>query len=134
MADRGSGALRLELEAPEEVAPGEIVTFRLRLRNTGRAPAVVYLRGREIAFDIVVAGGGGDTVWRRLTDAPIPAIAQVRRLDAGGALLLEERWDQRDRAGRAAPPGRYLVHGVLLTDQPTALETTPVTLRIRAPA
>jgi hypothetical protein len=133
MHESGTGPLRLELEAPAEVAQGEPVTFRLRLRNTGAEPTVVYLRGREIAFDIVVARTDGDTVWRRLTREPIQAIVQVRRLNPGGELVLEDHWNERDRAGRVVPPGEYMVRGVLFTDQPQPLETAPRPLRIRAP-
>jgi Intracellular proteinase inhibitor len=124
--------LRLELESPAEVQLGDPITFRLRLRNIGAEPVVVYLRGREITFDVVVTRTTGDTVWRRLRSEPVQAILQVRRLASGEELDLQCHWDQRDRSGRPLLPGDYLAQGMLFTDQSTPLKTPKEALRIRA--
>jgi intracellular proteinase inhibitor BsuPI len=134
MQTSGADPLRLELDAPAEVPAGAPVPLRLRLRNTGTQPAVVYLRGREITFDLLISRSDRDTVWRRLAGDPIQAIVQVKRLDPGAEIVLEDRWNQRDRAGRPVTPGDYLVQGVLFTDQPEPLMTPRARLRIRAPA
>jgi hypothetical protein len=131
--ESAADSLRLELEAPAEVPAGAVVTIRLRLRNTGAEPAVVYLLGRAITFDIVITRVDGDTVWRRLSGEPVQAIIQVRQLEPGGELLLEDVWDQRDRAGKPVPPGDYRVRGLLFTDQPAPWATEPATLRIIPP-
>jgi hypothetical protein len=104
--------------------------IRLRLRNTGSEPAVAYLLGRVITFDIVITRADGDTVWRRLSGEPVQAIVQVRQLEPGGELLMEDRWGQHDRAGKPVPPGDYLVRGLLFTDQPAPWMTKPAVLRI----
>lgn len=133
MPESTGDSLRLELEVPAEVPSGVAVTIRLRLRNTGAEPVVAQLRGRTIIFDIVISGPRGDTVWRRLSGEPTQAIVQLRRLEPGGELLLEDRWDQRDRAGKPVPAGVYLVRGLLFTDQPAPWTTEPATLRIVRP-
>jgi Intracellular proteinase inhibitor len=126
------GPLRLELELPAEVPLGDSVSFKVRLRNLGEKPAVVYLRGREITFDVVVTRTNGDTVWHRLRGEPVQAIVQVRQLASHEELQLQDLWDQRDGRGRPVRPGDYLVQGMLFTDQPTPLMTPKEALRIRA--
>jgi Intracellular proteinase inhibitor len=126
------GPLRLELELPAEVPLGDSVSFKVRLRNLGEKPAVVYLRGREITFDVVVTRTNGDTVWHRLRGEPVQAIVQVRQLASHEELQLQDLWDQRDGRGRPVRPGDYLVQGMLFTDQPTPLKTPKEALRIRA--
>jgi hypothetical protein len=130
MDTRHSDSLRLDIQVPAVAAAGEAVPVRLRLKNEGAEPAVVYLRGRKIAFDVVVTRAGGDTVWQRLEKALIPAILQVRRLAPGEELVLDDRWDQRDRAGEAVAPGDYRVSGALLTDRPEPMVTGSVPLHI----
>lgn len=122
-------SVRLELRVPREVPSGRPVPVRLELVNPGSAPATLYLRGREIAFDVVVTRPDGSPVWRRLAGAAIPAILQVRRLAPGERMSFEARWAQRTDAGRPVAPGDYLVKGALLTDQ-EPLETEPAPLRI----
>ena len=117
MHESAADSLRLELEAPAEAPLGAPITLRLRLRNEGREPVVVSLKGREIAFDFVITRPDGDTVWRRLSHEPLQEIVHLRRLAPGGELVLDDRWDQRDRSGRPVPPGEYRVRGVLFTDR-----------------
>src|SRR5687767_15473323 len=54
------------LEVPSRIGVGAPVPMRLRVRNTTSAPLDLYLRGREVTFDITVADSTGDAVWRRL--------------------------------------------------------------------
>jgi hypothetical protein len=122
-------SVRLELRVPPAASSGQPVPVQLRLRNSGAEPATVYLRGREIAFDIVVTRAGGDTIWHRLEGAAIPAIAQVRRLGPGEELVLEDRWSGRDRNGKPVPVGDYQVSGSLLTDR-EPMRAGPVALRV----
>jgi hypothetical protein len=51
-------------------------------------------------------------------------------LEEGKQLSFRETWNQRTDAGSLAPPGEYLIRGVLLTDHPEGLASPPVRLRI----
>ncbi len=123
-------SLSLGLDVPAEVAAGRIVRIRLRARNTTERTIHLHLRGREVAFDVVVRRPDGSVVWRRLQDRAVPAILRLEILEPGEALELEARWDQRTNDGAAAGPGAYTVRGSLLTDQPRPIETEPVPLRV----
>jgi hypothetical protein len=133
-SDRGAvttdpDSLRISLDLPREVRSGQPVPIVIRLENTGTKPLDLYLRGRTIAFDVFVADSNGDVVWQRLKDQVIPAIIQLKVLQPGGVLELEEEWLQRGNGGEPLGPGSYLVRGSVLTDGP-ALETAPASLRI----
>lgn len=123
-------SLRLQLVSPAEVRAGATVPLTVRLENVGSRPLDLYLRGRTIAFDIVVTRATGDTVWRRLQDEIIPAVIQFRALAPGEVLELRHDWDQRDNRGRPVAPGDYVLRGSVLTDAPAALETALAPLRI----
>lgn len=135
VAERGvtvdSDSLRLRLELPADVRAGAIVPIVLRLENVGERTLELYLRGRTIAFDVIVAPDGGAVVWRRLEDEIIPAIVQLRVLAPGEVVELRAEWDQRTSEGRPAGAGAYVVRGQILTEGPAPLESPPATLRIR---
>ena len=110
--------------APDSARRGETVPITLRLTNTGREPENLYLTGRTITFDIIVARGDGHVVWRRLEHVTGQQILQVKTLAPGESFELRDVW----KAG--VEPGDYRVTGVLPTDR-DALRTAPVTIRIR---
>jgi hypothetical protein len=115
--------------APASVRRGEPVPITLRLTNTGGRALTLYLTGRSITFDIIVARLDGDVVWRRLEHVASQQILQVKTLAPGETLELKDQWRQRTNAGAAAPTGDYTVTGVIPTDgQP--LRTAPVRLRV----
>jgi hypothetical protein len=124
------GLMRLEIALPASARVGEPVPITLRLKNTGRQPATVYLQGRPAAFDIIVSRSDGAVMWRRLEDAVIPAILQVRSLAPGAVLEFVDTWGQQTNLGQPVGPGEYLVTGVLPSDPPAELRTEPVRLRI----
>jgi hypothetical protein len=124
-----SDSLRLSLVVPAEVALAAAVPVRFTVENVSGRQLELYLRGRTIAFDIVVTGPAGDTVWRRLEDEVIPAILRLEPLGPGEALELSDSWDQRDNAGRPVSAGDYRVRGELLTEGPP-LRTAGAALRI----
>jgi Intracellular proteinase inhibitor len=130
MTTSPADSLLFQIHAPAEVQEGQSVPITLRLRNAGPEPAVRYFRGRDITFDIVVTRVDGSAVWRRLAGAAIPAIVQVRRLEPGEQLEFKDQWRQRTDRGQPVSPGSYLLHGILLTDAPEALETPRVPLRV----
>jgi hypothetical protein len=111
-----SDSLRLSLDLPRTVRAGAAVPISMRVENTTDRTLDLYLRGRTIAFDLVVTDSAGEIVWRRLEGEVIPAILRIEPLRAGESLNLEAVWDQRTNAGDAVAPGMYTVHGELLTE------------------
>lgn len=118
------------LEVPHEVRTGEPVPITLRVTNPTNGPLTLYLRGRPIAFDLIVAGSDGVVVWRRLEGAVIAMVLQVRTLPPGETMELHDIWRQTTRTGGAAQPGNYVVTGEVLTDRPRSLVSPPAKLRI----
>lgn len=109
-------SLSLELVVPDQVRPGAVIRFTLRVRNQAHRPLDLYLRGRTPTMDVIVTGPGGEVVWRRLEDEIIPAIVQLRVLQPGQQLEVTAEWDQRTRAGSRVAPGPYAARGSLLTE------------------
>jgi hypothetical protein len=120
----------LDIALPDRVRQGEPVPIALRLINPAPHPSTVYLAGRPVAFDIVVARTDGVAIWRRLHGAVINAILQVRVLAPGEALTFSDTWRQQDDRGLPTAPGEYRVTGVLPGDPPEELRTEASPLRI----
>lgn len=116
-------SLRFTVAAPAEARVDEDVPITLRLTNAAGRPVELYLRGREIAFDIIAADHAGVIVWRRLAGVVVPGILQVKVLGPGETLELEDAW-------RPAAPGEYSLQGILPTDEPEPLRTAPVRVRV----
>ena len=112
----------LELDVPPVARVGSTVPITLRARNVSDRPVDLYLRGRTIAFDVVVRHADGDIAWRRLENEIIPAIIRLETLAPQQVLELDAEWSPE-------LAGSYVVEGVLLTDGPD-LRTDPVTLRV----
>jgi len=125
-----SDSMTLDISAPHKVRAGEPVALAIRLTNTGKQPMTLYLRGRPIAFDLVVTDARGTIVWRRLENAVTSMVLQVRELPPGETLTFEDAWLQRTNAGAVAQPGEYQVRGEILTDTDTSLATPVRTFRI----
>jgi hypothetical protein len=131
MADSSQAdTLRFEIDLPPQVRVGAPVRITLRASNAGAEPLDLYLRGREIAFDITVTSENGEIVWRRLEGRTVPAILQVRTLSPGESLELGDMWDQQTNAGRPAEPGLYSVEGTFLTDSRRPGRTPSAPLQI----
>ncbi len=122
----------VELDLPREVRAGDAVPMTLRVTNTADRPLTLRLRGRPIAFDLVVRREDGTIVWRKLEGAMIAMVLQLRTLAPGETLELEDAWRQQAADGSQVGPGDYAVTGALLTDSHTPLESAPASLRIRA--
>jgi hypothetical protein len=121
---------RLSLTAPESVRVGSVVRFVIRLENVGETRLEFYLRGRTIAYDILIRNGAGAVVWNRLEGEIIPGIIQVKMLEANEALELSHEWHQRTNRGDAVEAGVYSVTGIVLTDGPNPLSSAPKPLLI----
>jgi hypothetical protein len=125
-----STQLRVWLIAPESARLGSIVPIVIRLENTGEASLQLYLRGREIAYDILIGDAAGQVVWNRLEGHIIPGIIQVKVLESGEVLELSHEWDQRTNRGKAVGAGLYTAQGIVLTDGPGPLASPPKPLLI----
>jgi hypothetical protein len=122
--------LRVWLNAPESARLGSIIPIAIRLENTGDAPLQLYLRGRTIAYDILIGDAAGQMVWSRLEGHIIPGIIRVKVLESGEVLELSHEWDQRTNRGQAVEPGLYTAQGIVLTDGPESLASLPKSLLI----
>lgn len=122
-------SLGFELVLPRQVRAGEPVVITLRVQNRAGRTLDLYLRGRTITFDVVVARAGGEVVWRRLDDEIIPAIVHLRPLAPGERLEAEAAWDQRTKQGKRLEPGEYVARGFLLVEG-DPLETPPAAFRV----
>jgi uncharacterized protein (DUF58 family) len=123
-------SMTLHLSVPPRVRVGEPVPVTLSVTNRGTTPLTLYLKGRPIAFDIVVRRKGGEIVWRRLHGATIAMVLRVETLSPGDSLRLEEVWPQRTQTGAPVQPGDYTVTGELPTDAPEPLRSPASPLRI----
>ncbi len=132
VAASASDSLRLQLELPGAVAFGDPIPMALRVENLSDRSVDLYLTGRPVAFDLIVIDSRGEVVWRRLEDAVVPAILQIRSLAPGESLEFEDSWDQRSNTGDLVPPGDYTVRGELLAEE-GPLATSEETLHIVEP-
>ena len=118
------------MTAPESARLGSTVQIAIRLENLGETPLELYLRGRAIAYDILIADAAGRVVWHRLEGDVIPAIIQVKVLNPGDMFELSHTWGQRTNSGEAVLPGIYTLRGIVLTDGPEPLASPPKPLLI----
>jgi hypothetical protein len=128
-----SDSLLLSLLVPPEVGPLEAVPIRLRVVNRTERSLELYLRGRTIAFELMITGADDGLVWNRLHGEMVPAILRLEVLAAGATLELEHTWDQRSNTGAAVAPGTYTVCAELLTEG-EPLRPPPASIRIRSSA
>jgi hypothetical protein len=77
----------------------------------------LYLQGRPTAFDLVIQGGGGRIVWRRLLGATVSTILGIRTLQPGQTIEFQDTWRQQTASGTPVPPGTYVISGSILTDR-----------------
>ena len=124
-----SESLRLELDVPPEVRVGSTVPITLRVTNVGDQPVDLYLRGRTIAFDIIVRRDRGEVVWRRLDHEIIEAILRIETLAPNQVLELRADWNLRTTAGDPVTPGTYVAQGVLFTNG-AELRTAPASIHV----
>jgi len=125
-------SLRITLTVPATARAGDAVPMTIRITNVADHPITLSLVGREIAFDLVVAGEGGKVVWRRLAHAAIQGILQLKTLQPGESLELGHLWNQQTDAGVPVAPAVYHVLGEVPTEVPQQPLRTPVRfVRIR---
>jgi hypothetical protein len=117
--------LRIGLTAPERARLGSTIPIVIRLENVGETPLELYLRGRTVAYDILIRDGNGRVVWHRLEGEIVPGIIQVRILNPREALEFSHEWDQRTNRQEVVEAGLYTAEGLVLTDGPEPLTTAP---------
>jgi hypothetical protein len=127
--DERADTLRLTLSFSDTVTAGDQVTVTLRLENVTDRRLDLYLTGRDVTFDLVVATARGDTVWRRLKGEAIPMTLRLESIDAGGSLERAAAWPGVDQDGRVVAAGAYRVRGALLAEG-GAIATPPYPLTI----
>ncbi|HUR92133.1 MAG TPA: BsuPI-related putative proteinase inhibitor [Gemmatimonadaceae bacterium] len=118
------------LEVPLTVVVGAPVPVKIRVKNATAAPLELYLRGRDVTFDLAVTDSSGDAIWRRLEGQATQAVLQLKTLAPGDAVDLSYTWDQKSQRGLQVPPGRYTIRGSLVTDGQSKVESPPATLDI----
>jgi flagellar hook assembly protein FlgD len=74
------------------------------------------MRGRSPTFDVIISREDGVTVWHRLQNEIIPAIALVRTLAPSEQFEITTEWDGRDSAGKPVTAGTYTARGRLLVE------------------
>ena len=130
MTEAPSDSVHFDILVPSEVRAGETVPIALRVENRGADAATLYLGGRTITFDVIVARDDGAVVWQRLKGAVVQSILQVRMVAPGEVLELRTTWNQRGNDGSPVGAGSYQVRGELHTDQPSPMTTPTVALRV----
>lgn len=120
------------LDVPQSAAAGTPVPIRIRLKNEAAAPLDLYLRGRDVTFDVTVTDSAGDVVWRRLQGEVVQAIVQLKTLAPNETIELVHTWDQRSHRGAQVPPGRYAIRASILTDGQAQLASKEANLLIAA--
>jgi hypothetical protein len=86
------------------------------VRNPGDHAIDVYMRGRSPTFDVIISRDDGATMWHRLQNEIIPAIALVRTLAPSEQFEITTEWDGRDSAGKPVTAGNYTARGRLLVE------------------
>lgn len=98
--------------------------------NAGKVPVTLQLLGRAPAADFRVTDLQNRLVWSLLHGQTMLGALRLFPLAAEQRLTFRHAWNRHTDAGRLVPPGRYLVRGVLLTDDPLGLASLPVQLRV----
>ena len=100
--------------------------------NAGTASVTLQLLGREPTADFVISDSHDRVVWSRLRGQTMLGALRLYPLGAGKRLSFKHVWDQKSDAGKPVPLGVYLIRGVLLTDVPGGLPSSPFRLRLTA--
>jgi hypothetical protein len=90
----------------------------------------LQLLGRTPTADFQVSDSRGRIIWSRLQGKTLLGALRLFPLGAGKRLSFRQVWTQRTDTGSPVAPGKYLIHGVLLTDDPKGLASPPMRLQI----
>ena len=101
-------SLAIELSKPAFL-PGEAVTIRLAVSNTGSRPVRISFRPEQ--YGLVVEGSSGE-VWRISRSALAAGPIQTITLGRGQGIVFVESWNQRNSQGLQVNPGRYRVTAI----------------------
>jgi hypothetical protein len=106
----------VRLRAPEFATPRTPVGYSVVITNEGDEPLELNLSGREINFDLIVTGKGGERVFSRLSEGATQSILRLETLAPGESITLSDSWDQRDSTGNFVAPGFYTLQALVMTD------------------
>lgn len=120
----------MTLEAPSRARSGERVPLVFTVTNAGKVAVTMQLLGRTPTADFLVSDASDRLVWSLLRGQTMLGALRLVPLAAGERLTFRHTWNQHIDAGGLVPPGRYLIQGVLLTDEPGGLASPPSRLSI----
>lgn len=101
-----------------------------RVANAGNEPVILQLLGRTPNADFRISNADGETIWTRLRGQTLLGALRLHPLGPGEELIFQAVWNGRADTGRPASPGDYLIRGVLMTDVPNGLPSSPSPLRL----
>lgn len=121
------GSVTLQLHADRAAyALGEPVELTLAVTNPGPAPISLTAPSSQL-YDFTVLKEAAE-VWRWSADRMFLTVLTPLTIPPGETIAFTESWDQRDRDGRPANPGDYVIVGTLIGGEQVGL--TPRHLRI----
>jgi hypothetical protein len=106
------------------------VPLVFRVTNTAAESVTLQLLGRTPNADFRISNADGETIWTRLRGQTLLGALRLHPLGPGEELVFQAVWNGRADTGRPAPHGDYLIRGVLMTDAPNGLASSPSPLRI----
>ncbi len=111
------------ISSPTYAEVGDPVPIRIVVRNDTDRTLDLHLTGRDIAFDITVMRADSSLVWRRLRNATLQQILQLKPIAPSESFTLGDHW-------RASERGEFLVTAELPTDH-APLRAEPVRIVVR---
>jgi hypothetical protein len=90
-------------------AAGDPVTIQLVITNVGSTP-LTFNSNNSQRFDFVVRAGDRE-IWRWSKGRMFAMMLTSWKLAPGNAITYSAVWDQKDSAGKPAPPGHYTFTG-----------------------
>lgn len=111
-------------------APGEPITFRLRVANAGSGKQTLTTpSAQQYDFAVRDVAAGGE-VWRWSTGRGFASVVTSIQFGPGETREFVETWNQADDAGKPVAPGRYQADARLVPDE-DGLIAAPVLFEIR---
>lgn len=116
--NRNNG-LELSLYLPKSrYLPGSGVPVTLSVKNVGdEAAALFFSSGKK--FDFAILDSNSKEIWRWSRGRVFTMAIEEIKLRKNQEVSFKAVWPQRDNAGRAVPPGYYLIRGESAASQVT---------------
>lgn len=114
--------LQLLMDGPIEARAGDVVTFRVTLKNSTGGPFGIEFAG-DYPANFAVHAGDGTPVWWHTYGKVIRDFATFRTMAADEEITFEASWNLADNSGKPLPPGYYVARAILDVDYPFKMET-----------